>query len=220
MTAPPLVVDARGVWFAYRPGEDILRGVELALACGTLTLLWGRNGSGKTTLGKILAGLFRPRKGEVVVAGAGRRRAPVAMVLADAGGTLLGETAAEDVRLGPALLKLPAAEVDRRTARALDFVGLAARRDTAVEELSLGEKKRVALAAAFALAPAALILDEPFAFLDDAEVERLWGYLSQARDEGVAVLILTGRAGYGRRCDVAFSLEDGVARAAPALLSP
>jgi biotin transport system ATP-binding protein len=135
------------------------------------------------------------------------------MVLAEPSAMLLGPTPAEDVRLGPAVAGLEEAEVARRVAAALEAVGMTARRDVPCEALSVGERKRVALAAAFALEPAAMVLDEPFAFLDDAQEAALWEAIDRRRATGAAFLILSGRREVGRRCDRTWALAEGVARA-------
>ncbi len=199
------VLIARGVRFAYPGGPEILRGVDLAVARGEVALLWGLNGAGKTTLGKVLAGLYKP-KGGVVERPAG----PVGMVLASPEGMLLGATPAEDVRLGPALAKLPEAEVERRTRAALALVKMVEKGDCPCDELSLGERKRVALAAAFALAPAALILDEPFAFLDDEQVVELVRAIERVAAEGTGILIMSGRRRCEAACGRAWALREGV----------
>jgi len=206
VTAGAPVIEARGLRFGYRRGEELLRGVDLALAAGEAAFLWGLNGAGKTTLGKILAGLYKPTGGEI-------RKPPgarVGMVLADYGGLLLGATPWEDVRLGPAALKLPETEVARRTAAALAIVGMAPKKDVSCDELSLGERKRVALAAAFALAPAALILDEPFAFLDDEQAAAVWVCVEGMRGRGTAFLVMSGRRAHGDRCGRRYELAAGV----------
>lgn len=203
---PPPVLEARGLRFGYRRGEELLKGVDLALAAGEVAFLWGLNGAGKTTLGKLLAGLYKPTGGEIKkTAGA-----QVGMVLADYGGLLLGATPGEDVRLGPAAQKLPEAEVAARTAAALALVGMAGKEDVSCDELSLGERKRVALAAAFALAPAALVLDEPFAFLDDEQAAAVWGCVAGMAARGTACLIMSGRRAHGERCGRRHTLAGGI----------
>ena len=204
MSAAP-ALEAWGVRFGYRRGNEVLRGVDLALAAGEVALLWGLNGSGKTTLGKILAGLYRPAAGTVT-----RPRGGVGLVLASPEPLLLGATPFEDVRLGPALRKQPAAEIERRAREALALVGMWERRDVPCDELSLGEKKRVALAASFATSPAALVLDEPMAFLDDRQAAALAATVARAASEGAAVLVLSGRRDPGLACARALALEDGV----------
>jgi len=206
MSAAP-ALEARGVRFGYRRSNEVLRGVDLALAAGEVALLWGLNGSGKTTLGKILAGLYRPAAGTVT-----RPRGGVGLVLASPEPLLLGATPFEDVRLGPALRKQPEAEIDRRTREALALVGMWERRDVPCDELSLGEKKRAALAASFATSAAALVLDEPMAFLDDRQAAALAEVIARVAREGTGVLIMSGR----RRCEAAYAraweLAEGVVR--------
>lgn len=200
------VVIARDVRYRYpRAAQEVLAGVTLDIAAAEVAVLWGLNGAGKTTLGKVLCGLFKPVAGEVLWPAG-----PVTMVLASPERALLGDTPYEDVRLGPALARLNEAEVERRTVAALAAVDLWCRRDVPCAQLSLGEQKRVALAAALALAPAAIILDEPFAFLDDEQVAAFAATIGRlAREEGRGVFILTGRRDPGVPYDRALTLRGG-----------
>ena len=200
-------LECRDLWFRYgNSAPPILRGINLSLLPREVALVWGLNGAGKTTLGKTCAGLLRPNRGTINIAGGGK----CLMVLAEPEKMLLGTTPYEDVRLGPALAALPEPEVERRTSETLAKVGLWGRAHDAITSLSLGEKKRVALAAALAATPSTLILDEPFAFLDDAQVDVLWDNIMGVAAGGVAVLLLSGRAATGERCNRRYNLVDGV----------
>ncbi len=168
----------RDVSFGYSPDATVFRGVSMTLGAGEKVVLSGRNGAGKTTLLHLLVGLLRPRSGEVVAFGrpcrgetdfaAVRRRA--ALLFQDSEDQLFCPTVVEDVAFGPLNLGLGPAEALARAREALAAVGMAAFEDRVTHHLSVGEKKRIALASILSMKPDALLLDEPTAGLDDEAV--------------------------------------------------
>ena len=170
---PAVVV--RGLAHRWPDGTDGLTGVDLTVARGERVAVLGANGSGKTTLALHLVGALDRERGSVRVAGlpverdhlpAVRRR--VGLVFQHPDDQILLPTVAADVALAPTHQGLDAAEVQARVAAALDVVGLADAAERAPEHLSLGERRRVALAGVLAAHPEVLVLDEPTANLDPA----------------------------------------------------
>lgn len=172
------VLTVRSLAFTYPDGTQVLRGVDLSISRGERVALLGPNGAGKTTLLLHLNGVLgawagASGSGSVTVDGMrvargtlteARRR--VGIVFQDPDDQLFMPTVARDVAFGPTNLRLPAAEVDRRVAWALAAVGLPGHGDRAPEHLSMGERRRVALAGVLAMEPEVLVLDEPSANLD------------------------------------------------------
>ena len=168
-----LAVELRGVEFRYPDGHEALRGVDLAVAPGERVAVLGPNGSGKSTLVLHLNGVLSPTAGAVAVDGlpvAGsdlteiRRR--VGIVFQDPDDQLFMPTVGRDVAFGPANLGLAGEELRARTAAALDAVGMADAADRPPHHLSLGQRRRVALATVLSMDPTLLVFDEPSANLD------------------------------------------------------
>lgn len=168
-------VEVRGLAHRWPDGSDGLTGVDLTVARSERVAVLGANGSGKTTLALHLVGALDRVGGSVRVAGlpverdhlpAVRRR--VGLVFQHPDDQILLPTVAADVALAPNHQGLGAAEVEARVAAALDVVGLADAAERAPEHLSLGERRRVALAGVLAAHPEVLVLDEPTANLDPA----------------------------------------------------
>ncbi len=168
-------LEVRGLVHRWPDGTDGLTGVDLSVDPGERVAVLGANGSGKTTLALHLVGALERDGGTVQVAGLPvapanlaevRRR--VGLVFQDPDDQLLLPTVAADVALAPANQGLDADEVQARVAAALEVVGLTDAADRAPEHLSLGERRRVALAGVLAAHPEILVLDEPTANLDPA----------------------------------------------------
>ena len=176
----------RDVDFAYTPGEWVLRGVDMAIAPGERVILLGANGAGKSTLLSLFNGLLSPTAGRVE---GDRRR--VATVLQDPDDQLFADTPLRDVALG--LLEQgfddeTAAGAARAALRQMGVEQLAVR---PIFSLSVGQKKRVALAGAMVLRPEVLLLDEPTAGLDWPGTEALLRTLDDLSAEGTAIVAAT-----------------------------
>lgn len=167
---PILQID--GLSFSYPDGREALRGVSLSVAKGERVALVGPNGAGKSTLLLHLNGILRG-SGQLRVAGLelaerhlGQIRSLVGLVFQDPDDQLFSPTVLEDVAFGPLYMGLAAGEVRARVTQALAAVGAAGFERRMPHHLSLGERKRVAIATVLAMQPQVLALDEPSAGLD------------------------------------------------------
>jgi cobalt/nickel transport system ATP-binding protein len=189
------ILEVRGVTFAYPDGRPVLTGVDLQVDAGERVALLGPNGAGKTTLLLQLNGILRPASGNVTVAGLPvtprhhrEVRRLVGIVFQDPDDQLFMPTVRDDVAFGPANLGLRGAELDGAVAAALAAVGMADAADRPPHHLSLGERRRVALATVLAMKPALLVLDEPTSNLDPVARRELAEILARL---DVAVLMVT-----------------------------
>jgi cobalt/nickel transport system ATP-binding protein len=165
-------IHARGLRFRYPNGVAGLDGVDLHVTHGERVAVLGPNGAGKTTLMLHLNGLLTGEGGLEVagltVGGSDVRelRAAVGLVFQDPDDQLFMPTVAEDVAFGPLNLGLEREAVRERVERALAAVRMSHVADRAPHQLSLGERRRVAIATVLAMHPRLLVLDEPSANLD------------------------------------------------------
>ena len=145
-----------------------LREVTLTIERGEVILLVGPNGAGKTTLLRCLAGLVRPTRGTVRVAGVDVRIDPTARkgigMLSHHAMVYDDLTPRENLRFAAALHEL--ANAEQLITASLDAAGLAARADSVVRGFSRGMLQRLAIARATLHSPDVLLLDEPFTGLD------------------------------------------------------
>lgn len=180
----------------YPGGPDVLVVDELELAAGTMTALIGANGAGKSTLLLVIAGLLRPRRGQVRVLGTAPTGREVAVVFQASPQTAeLPLTVDEVVAMGRfphrGLLRRFRAEDRTAVTRALercDAQDLATRQ---LAELSGGQRQRVLLARALAQEASVLLLDEPTAGLDRGSQQRIRELLDEERRAGVSVVCAT-----------------------------
>jgi len=147
-----------------------LAGVDLEVGTGETVAVLGPSGCGKTTLLRVVAGLQRPDRGAVELAGRDltdvppHRRGIGLMFQDDA--LFPHRDVGGNVAFGPRIARAPRAAVERRVAELLELVGLPGFARRSVATLSGGERQRVALARALAPGPQVLLLDEPFSSLD------------------------------------------------------
>jgi cobalt/nickel transport system ATP-binding protein len=165
-------VDAQGLRFRYPNGVVGLDGIDLHISHGERVAVLGPNGAGKTTLMLHLNGLLTG-EGELEVAGiqvgegdVRDLRAAVGLVFQDPDDQLFMPTVAEDIAFGPLNLGVDHDEVRERVDDALAAVRMEHVVDRAPHQLSLGQRRRVAIATVLAMQPRLLVLDEPSANLD------------------------------------------------------
>src|SRR5512133_812693 len=159
--------------FSYPDGHAALRGVSLALCRGDKVALVGPNGAGKSTLLGHLNGILEKQQGTIRVGELeltrqtlGRVRAMVGLVFQSPDDQLFSPTVFDDVAFGPIYQGLPAAEVHARVEEALAMVHMESYIQRVSYHLSVGEKKRIAIATVLSMRPEMLVLDEPSAGLD------------------------------------------------------
>lgn len=170
--------------FGYEDGRNVLRGVSLDIRPGERFGILGPSGAGKSTLLLHLNGHLRG-EGRVLVGdvAVGPRtlaevRRKVGLVFEVPDDQLFTPTVEEDVAFGPLNLGLSREEARRRVGEVLARVGLAGFERRNPHRLSLGERKRAALAAVLAMEPEVVAFDEPFSNLNPALIESLTGIIA------------------------------------------
>lgn len=177
-------VEFAGVSKTYASGRAVISALHLTIAKREFVTFLGPSGCGKSTVLKLISGLTPPSSGTIQVDGMTPKNAreTVGYIFQDA--TLLPwRTVRHNVSLG---LELEGVNGDRRrkrTAALLDLVGLGEVGDAYPRELSGGMKMRVSIARALATNPRLLLMDEPFAALDEMSRDRLNEELLRLREE-------------------------------------
>jgi len=188
------VLSVEDLHFHYPDGHIALQGVSLKLCDGDKVALVGPNGAGKSTLMLHLNGILAG-EGEMSIAGLRIEpdnlpaiRAMVGLVFQNPDDQLFSPTVFEDVAFGPLHMGLPEDEVHARVDEALEMVRMSAYRDRLSHHLSMGEKKRIAIATVLSMRPHILVLDEPSAGLDPRARR---GLINLLRDLSITMLVST-----------------------------
>lgn len=169
------MIEISKLGFSYdKQQAPIISGLDLTIREGEWLTVLGRNGSGKSTLARLLNGLLLPSAGQVCVDGLTtlepdqlwRVREKVAFVFQNPENQFIATSVEDDIAFGPENLGYPREEIIQRVERALELMNLQPIRSKAPHLLSGGEKQRVAIAGALAMASRYLVLDEPTSMLD------------------------------------------------------
>ena len=186
------------VRFSYEGGIEALKGVSLSVARGENVAVVGGNGSGKTTLAKHLNGLLKPSSGTVLVGGVDSSKTSVATLARTVGYVfqnpdyqLFCTSVEEEVRFGPKNMGFGRDDESALAERALKLMDIRHLREQSPVSLSLGDRRKIAIASVLATSPIVLILDEPTTGLDSVESAQLMATLDVLRSEGMTVVLIT-----------------------------
>lgn len=218
------LLEARGIKKVFGTGAGeitVLKGVDVDLLPGELTLLMGPSGSGKTTLLSILGCILSATTGSLSIAGeeavgldaeglADLRRRNIGFVFQQYN-LFPTMTAHENVLIALDVRGVPLPDPKASARLALEEVGLSHRIDTFPKKLSGGEKQRVAIARSLAGAPAVILADEPTAALDSENGRAVMELLSTvSKDPTRAVLAVTHDHRTLKYADRIIRIEDGI----------
>ena len=176
VTAALLQVQGVGRSFFKPDGDElvVLEDVNLKLERGEIVGLLGRSGSGKSTLLRLIAGLDAPSRGAVRYLGAPvEGPAPGISMVFQSFALFPWLTVLGNVQLGLEAMRLPEAEIRKRSLAAIDLIGLDGYESAYPRELSGGMRQRVGFARALVVHPNILLMDEPFSALDVLTAETL-----------------------------------------------
>lgn len=200
---------------------EVLKGVNLEVKKGEIVAIVGKSGAGKTTLLQIIGTLDRPTKGEVVIEGtdvfamkdrelAAFRNKHIGFIFQFH--QLLPEfTALENVCIPAMIAREKESEYKPRAERLLSELGLSDRMDHKPNELSGGEKQRVAAARALMMAPDIMLADEPTGSLDTQNKKELSELLLHLREKyGQTILLVTHDKELAGIADRVIEIVDGV----------
>lgn len=197
------LIEIDGLTVKY-PGrkQPILENVDLRLRAGETVLLLGASGCGKSTLALTFNGLIPHEIGTILQGGVrvngldtqetdvAQLAQQVGIVFQDPEAQFATLTVEDEIAFGLENLCVPPIEMDERIERALDAVRLPTHRQRRVEQLSGGEKQRIALASLLAMEPSILVFDEPTANLDPVGTQDVFALLRQIKEQSKHTIIL------------------------------
>lgn len=200
---------------------EVLKGVNLSIAKGEIVAIIGKSGAGKTTLLQLIGTLDRPTRGQVLIDGtdvfelndtqlAAFRNKNIGFIFQFH--QLLPEfTAFENVCIPAMIAREKVADYQSRAKMLLTDLGLADRMEHKPNQLSGGEKQRVAAARALMMKPSIILADEPTGSLDEKNKTELSQLLLQLRDKyNQTILLVTHDKELAQICDRIIEIKDGV----------
>lgn len=200
---------------------QVLKGVDFEIEAGKVVSIVGTSGAGKTTLLQILGTLSQPDGGSLIINGkdplklnekelAAFRNKHIGFVFQFH--HLLPEFSAfENVCLPGYISNTPKNEVEDKALELLKFLGLSDRLSHKPNELSGGEKQRVAVARALINSPSVIFADEPTGNLDSKNKKELHDLFFSLRDKyGITLIIVTHDREFAEMSDVIFEIKDGM----------
>ena len=186
--------------YAYADGTKALSDITLDIPKGKKIAILGHNGAGKSTLFQHLNGILKPTAGTIVFEGNGLEysrkalkalRQKVGIVFQNADHQLFSGTVKQDIAFGPLNLGWSTKKMEEKIAWAVAQTEVKDLLDKPIHFLSVGQKKRVAMAGVLAMEPSVLLLDEPTAGLDNYYATQVLQYLANLDDGERTILLAT-----------------------------
>jgi cobalt/nickel transport system ATP-binding protein len=198
------IFEIKNAEYVYTGGVSALAGISLEIKKGERVAFMGANGSGKSTLLSLLDGLIFPSKGTVNAFGrelsetalsdadfAKSFRSKTGFVFQNPEVQLFCPTVREDIAFGPLCMGLAVEETEKFTQGIANELGITELLDRPPHRLSIGEKKKVAIATALVMDPEVIIMDEPTAGLDPLTTRHIIDLLIKAGQAGKTVITAT-----------------------------
>lgn len=199
-----IIFELKDIYFSYLGKFPALCGVSIAVEQGQKISVIGANGSGKSTLLHILDGIIFADKGSVKFRGQELKedsfrdenfsknfRRSVGLVFQNPDVQLFCPTVKEDIIFGPLQLGIEKSEIKKRLEELIDIFAIKDLLDRSPHQLSIGEKRKVALASSLIINPDLLLLDEPTAGLDPLTTRHIMDLLIRANDSGKTIITST-----------------------------
>ena len=191
------MIEVKNVSYKYKNQKNVFDDINLMIEEGEIVSIIGKNGEGKTTLARIITGLLKPTKGEVIIDGLNAYekknfkeiRRKISIVFQNPENQILFNEVYEDVKF--ALNNLELEDKDRRIDDSLKKVGMEKFKKSDTFKLSLGQKQRINIASAIAIDSKYIVLDEPTTMIDSEGKEKIYSIIKNLKKENKTIIFIT-----------------------------
>lgn len=193
------MVEINNVSYKYKSGNEVLKDINITINDGEFVAIIGKNGSGKSTLVKLISGLEKPTKGDVIVNKINTKskketielRKNVGVVFQNPENQILFNKVYDDIEFGMRNLSVNSSDTENTIQEALEKVGMQDYIKKGTFELSLGQKQRITIASVLALNTKIIVLDEPTTMLDPEGKKSIYEILKNLKQLGYTIIYIT-----------------------------
>lgn len=192
------LLKAEQVSYSYGKNE-VLRNISFSIREGEKVAFVGKNGAGKSTMAKLICGIIRPTRGNIVISGQNYLKLSIkeigekiGYVMQNPNQMLVKSIIREEVELALTLRGKSKAEIEEAVKSTLKMCGLYGMRNWPVSAVSYGQRKRITIASILVLKPEIIILDEPTAGQDYYHYTEIMNFLDELnREYGITIVFIT-----------------------------
>lgn len=193
------MIELKNVSYKYKNGNEVLKDINLKIKNGEFVAVIGKNGSGKSTLTKLISGLEKPTKGDIIINGINTKskkeiielRKNVGIVFQNPENQIIFNRVYDDIEFGIKNLSINTKNIEETIKQALKQVNMEEHIKKDPFELSLGQKQRVAIAGVLALNTKIIVLDEPTTMLDPEGKKAIYDIVNGLKQQGYTIIYIT-----------------------------
>lgn len=198
------IISVKELTFSY-DSVKVLDNLSFSIEKGSYTAIVGSNGSGKSTLCKLLCGLLKNQKGDILI----DEQARTGLVFQSPKDQIVSTIVYRDTAFGPQSLKLPKSEIELRCIECLNVTGILHKAQKSTSSISLGQTQKVALSGILAINPDILILDEAVSMLDADARKSIFEFLTYWHNRGNTIIHITHDMEAIKEADLIIGLDKG-----------
>ena len=207
-----LVIEIKDISFSYKKGKNILNNININIEDGEVVAIVGDNGAGKSTLGRIIAGIIKPQKGNIIIDNVDIRKNEISkknvgIVFQNPENQIIFNNIYDEIMFS--LKDLSKEEIKTRIEQALEKVEMLEYINQDLYELSLGQKQRIVIAEVLARKPKYIIFDEPTTMIDSEGKDKIYKIIKELKKEGYTIIYITNLAEEILLADRILILENG-----------
>lgn len=204
-------IQISGLDFQYKVAQQLFRNINLSIPLQRRVVITGDSGSGKTSLVKLISGLLKPDKGQIIfeINGAAQRNIHFGYLFQNPDDQFIHFNIEREVAFNLENRGMSSTEMQVKATETLEEIDLIDRKSDSPNSLSGGEKQRLALAGMMITQPDILIMDEPCSFLDIFTQIRLYKKIEMLGKQGVSVIWISQETHEIRMADYVIALDQG-----------